>query len=316
VGKKSDKSGAKTKKPAAKPVVKKSTPAKPAAKKPTAKSAPKKPAPKAEAKKPELKKPAPKPEVKKPAPKAEGKKTELKKPALKVEAKKPEIKKPEAKKPEVKKTEVKPAAAPAVDDGKGGRKGITIVQPKPMMKKPKPKLPTLMPPGVKPLLDPKNPMRRPLIPSGPNAKAQVPLGMQGSDSGTVERVTGKSPFGKKELEKYREMLLRKRSELLGDISTMENQALQGGSGSLSHTPQHIAEQGSETYDQALALDLAAADRKLLKEIEDAIKRIDAGTYGICELTGKPIKAERLDELPWARYTIEAAREIERRSMRV
>ncbi len=43
--------------------------------------------------------------------------------------------------------------------------------------------------------------------------------------------------------------------------------------------------------------------------------IDNGTYGICELTGKPIKAERLEELPWARYSIEAARELERRSMR-
>lgn len=313
MGKKSEKSGAKAKKPAAKPVVKKS---------PAPKPAPKKSAPKPAAKKPEAsKKPAAKveakkPELKKPLAKVEASKPEAKKPAAKVEAKKPEAKKVEAKKPEVKKPEVKPAAAPAPDESKSGRKGITIVQPKPMLKKPKPKLPTLMPPGVKPLLDPKNPLRRPLIPSGPNAKAQVPLGMQGSDSGTVERVTGKSPFGKKELEKYREMLLRKRSELLGDISAMEDQALQGGSGSLSHTPQHIAEQGSETYDQALALDLAAADRKLLKEIEDAIKRIDAGTYGICELTGKPIKAERLDELPWARYTIEAARELERRSMRV
>ena len=59
----------------------------------------------------------------------------------------------------------------------------------------------------------------------------------------------------------------------------------------------------------LALDLAAADRKLIKEIDDAIKRVDNGTFGICELTGKPIKAERLEELPWARYTIEAAREL-------
>ncbi|MDX2017527.1 MAG: TraR/DksA C4-type zinc finger protein [Planctomycetota bacterium] len=307
---------AKAKKPAAKSVVKKSTAPKPAAKKPASKPAAKKPAAKVEAKKapvkPEAKKPTAKVEAKKPAAKPEAPKADAKK----LDAKKPELKKPEVKKPEVKKPEVKPAAAPAPDESKSGRKGITIVQPKPMMKKPKPKLPTLMPPGVKPLLDPKNPLRRPLIPSGPNAKAQVPLGMQGSDAGTVERMTGKSPFAKKELDKYREMLQRKRSELLGDITAMEDQALQGGSGSLSHTPQHIAEQGSETYDQALALDLAAADRKLLKEIEDAIKRIDAGTYGICELTGKPIKAERLDELPWARYTIEAARELERRSMRI
>ena len=96
---------------------------------------------------------------------------------------------------------------------------------------------------------------------------------------------------------------------------METQALRSQSGSLSNMPSHLAEQGSEAYDQSLSLDLAAADRKLIKEIDDALKRIAEGTFGICELTGKPIKLERLEELPWARYSIEAARELERQSMR-
>jgi RNA polymerase-binding transcription factor DksA len=77
----------------------------------------------------------------------------------------------------------------------------------------------------------------------------------------------------------------------------------------------MAEQGSENYEQTLSLDLAAADRKLIREIDDALKRIDDGTFGICEHSGKPIKLERLEELPWARYSIEAARELERLSMR-
>jgi len=127
-------------------------------------------------------------------------------------------------------------------------------------------------------------------------------------------VAMKSPFGKKELTSFRQLLLRKRAELVGDISQMEREALQG-SGALLNMPQHMAEQGADTYDTTLSLDLAAADRKLIKEIDDAIARIDKGTYGICELTGKAIKVERLEELPWARYSIEAARELERRSMR-
>jgi len=131
----------------------------------------------------------------------------------------------------------------------------------------------------------------------------------GSDS-TKPR---KSPFDKRQLAKFRAILLRKRAELVGDIATMENEALMGSSGSLSHLPQHMAEQGSDAYGQSLSLDLAAADRRLIKEIDDALARIDQGTYGICELTGKPIKAERLEELPWARYSIEAARELERRA---
>jgi RNA polymerase-binding protein DksA len=206
--------------------------------------------------------------------------------------------------------------APAVGkDGKPIRKGITIVSPKPM-KRPRPKpVPITMPAGMGQLFGKGNSTRKPLIPSGPHATPLRPLGMQKVGEAEAERPAHKSPFGKKDLEKFKAILLRKRAELVGDVSTMENEALKGESGSLSNLPQHIAEQGSEAYEQSLALDLAAADRKLIKEIDDALKRIEDGTYGVCELTGKPIKAERLEELPWARYSIEAARELERRSMR-
>lgn len=205
------------------------------------------------------------------------------------------------------------AANGAADPKKTARKGITIVTPKPA-KKPKPKPTSVVPPGMGQLLGAGGPARKPLIPSGPNAKPQIPLGSQ-LDDGDKPGSSHKSPFGKKDLLRFRSILLRKRAELIGDVSMMESEALKGESGSLSNLPQHIAEQGSEAYEQSLSLDLAAADRKLIKEIDDAIKRIDEGTYGICELTGKPIKAERLEELPWARYSIEAARELERRSMR-
>ncbi|MEY3231608.1 MAG: ral stress protein, partial [Planctomycetota bacterium] len=169
--------------------------------------------------------------------------------------------------------------------------------------------------GMGRLLDPKGPARKPLIPSGPKAQAMRPLGAHGGEVAEVAKVESKCPFNKRELERYRQMLLRKRGELVGDISTMENEALRGQSGALSNSPNHMAEQGSEAYDQALSLDLAAADRKLIREIDDALVRITEGTYGLCQLTGKPIKAERLEELPWARYSIEAAREMERQSMR-
>lgn len=202
------------------------------------------------------------------------------------------------------------AAAAASKTSKSGRKGITIVTPKPP-RKPKPAKPVisvaalagqLLPPGAK---------RKPLIPSGPKAPPRVEWGVPAD--GTGEAV--KSPMGKKELAKFRAILLAKRAELVGDVSTMESEALMGHGGDLSHTPQHMAEQGTDTYEQTLSLDLAAADRKLIREIEDALKRIDNGTYGICELTRQPIRSERLEELPWTRYSIEAARELERRSMR-
>lgn len=211
----------------------------------------------------------------------------------------------------------KAAVAKAEEDAKAGRKGITIVTPKPVKKMPpKPTPIGPVPMSLGRLMDPTNPPRRPLIPSGPKAAATRPLGAQGADGTTLQPVKGKTPFAKRELDRYREMLLTKRAQLVGDVRTMESQALQGDSGSLSSTPQHMAEQGSETYDQSLSLDLAEKDRKLIREIDDALTRIEQGTYGICEISGKPIKHERLEELPWARCTIEAQRELERLRMRV
>ena len=121
----------------------------------------------------------------------------------------------------------------------------------------------------------------------------------------------KTPFRKRELDKFKEILRLKRAQVTGDVTDMETEALIGrGSGSLSKLPQHMADAGSDTYDQSLNLDLAAGQRKLLKEIDDALMRIENKTYGICELLGKPISKERLENTPWARYSIEGARRKE------
>jgi RNA polymerase-binding transcription factor DksA len=205
------------------------------------------------------------------------------------------------------------AAAPAAA---AAAKPAPANQPPRPIKRPKAPPPvTQMPPGMGRLMDPKNPIRKPLIPSGPKAAAMRPLGAHGHEQPEPAKIDGKSPFNKRELERYRLMLVRKRAELVGDVHTMESEALRGQSGSMSNSPNHMAEQGSEAYDQALSLDLAAADRKLIREIDDALERIKDGTYGLCQMTGNPIKPDRLEELPWARYSIEAARELERQAMR-
>ncbi|MHC4975613.1 MAG: TraR/DksA family transcriptional regulator [Planctomycetota bacterium] len=120
----------------------------------------------------------------------------------------------------------------------------------------------------------------------------------------------KSPFNKRQLDKYRAVLLIKRAQVLGDVTDMEGEALGRGDSELSSLPQHLADQGSDEYDQSLALGLAASQRALLTEIDDAIGRIDKKIYGICEMTGVSIKQERLDETPWARYSVEGARQAD------
>jgi DnaK suppressor protein len=208
------------------------------------------------------------------------------------------------------------AAAPAVGGDKGGgdkgRKGITIVQPK-TVRKPRVKPSPMVEIGGLP--SPKPISRTPLIPSGAKAANKVPLGSHGEQH-AAEKPVLKTVMNKKDLQRFRMLLVKKKAELVGDVSKMEHEALRNESGSLSNMPQHMADQGSETYDQSLALEIAATDRRLVKEIDDAIGRIDAGTYGMCEITGKPISPARLEELPWARHSIEAARELERRSMRL
>lgn len=139
--------------------------------------------------------------------------------------------------------------------------------------------------------------------------------VRGAASGPREelrkyRKLSKSPFKGPQLDEFRRMLLEKRAQLVGDVTSMENEALGGDGGSLSHLPQHMADQGSDTFEQSLNLDLAASQRGLLKEIDDALERMEKNVYGICELLGKPIKIERLRNTPWARFSIEAARLLE------
>ena len=261
------------------------------------------------------KKGAPKPASKAPAP-AKPASTPAKTDAKPPRRKSADTKQPDKKSPPPKADDKKPAAkdAPSPEDAakaaedakKAGRKGITIVSDKPMRKpRANPPAAKFPPPGPR-LLGPGAPARRPLIVSGPTA----PRRAAEEDYSDVKR--RKTPLTKKQLDTYRAILLAKRTELIGDVQQMESDALRSSSGSLSNTPQHLAEQGSDSADQSLNLNLAAADRRLIKEIDAALARIADKTYGLCELTGEPINPDRLDELPWARYSIEAARQLESR----
>ncbi len=122
----------------------------------------------------------------------------------------------------------------------------------------------------------------------------------------------KSPLTKRELAHFRRLLLEKRAEVIGDVSAMEQEALRSDrGGSLSSLTQHMADQGSDEYEQSLALGLAESQRKLLKEIDEALERIDQGVYGVCEVLGVAIPKERLEARPWAKTSLEGARLLDR-----
>ena len=120
-------------------------------------------------------------------------------------------------------------------------------------------------------------------------------------------------FSSKDLEHFRDMLFAKRRELVGDMSAMEREALRTSGGTnLSTLPIHMADMGTDNYEQEFTLGLVEKDRNLLKEINSALAKIMNGTYGLCEGTGKPIGRPRLEAAPWARFSIEWARQLERR----
>ncbi len=120
-------------------------------------------------------------------------------------------------------------------------------------------------------------------------------------------------FTPRELELFRDQLLAKRREIVGDMSSMEREALRSSSGSnLSNLPLHMADMGTDNYEQEFTLGLMEKDRKLLRDLNDGLAKIQNGTFGICEGTGKPIGRARLEAQPWARYSIEYARKLERR----
>jgi len=73
---------------------------------------------------------------------------------------------------------------------------------------------------------------------------------------------------------------------------------------------HMADAGTDTYDRDFALGMLSYEQDAVYEIEEAINRIQSGTYGKCELTGKPIEAARLDAIPWARFSATAEKQLE------
>lgn len=123
----------------------------------------------------------------------------------------------------------------------------------------------------------------------------------------------KSRLSAEEVEEFKQVLMIKRAELQGDIETLNKlqKNRQESAGDLSTVPFHPADAGSDTFEQDFAIGLMDNEQSLLKEINQALGRINDGTYGICVATHKPITKTRLQATPWAKFCIEYARLLEK-----
>ncbi|MBW3539886.1 MAG: TraR/DksA C4-type zinc finger protein [Planctomycetes bacterium] len=125
------------------------------------------------------------------------------------------------------------------------------------------------------------------------------------------------------MDEFKARLLELRARIRGDVQQLTDGALdRGGAGGDTRSPTHIAELGTEAYDQDFALRVAESDQSVLEEIEGALKRVDAGTFGLCERCleeGKPpskaaIPRARLKAIPYARVCIGCQRKLEELSL--
>ncbi len=124
----------------------------------------------------------------------------------------------------------------------------------------------------------------------------------------------KRRFKRKDLKLFRQLLLQRRAQLAGTFEHFRGDALNGVSkrdGDLSSLPSECAELGTAIFDQEIALDLLRNGADAIGRIDQAIERIDAGTFGICEECGCPIPKMRLKALPFATLCVKC-REAEER----
>ena len=106
--------------------------------------------------------------------------------------------------------------------------------------------------------------------------------------------------------KQRQRLLKLREHILKEVQQLKAEACE----EVPNYSMHMADAATDSFDRDLVLGLASFEQEGLYEIDAALKRLEDGSYGVCELTGKPIPWERLEAIPWTRFSLEAENQLE------
>ena len=117
-------------------------------------------------------------------------------------------------------------------------------------------------------------------------------------------------FTRDELGLLRDTLQGLRARLRGDLDQMTDEALRrdnnGGTGNLSNVPLHMADLGTDNYDQEFTLGLIENEQSTLELVNEALSRMEQGSYGLCVECSEPISKPRLQAIPYARHCIRCA----------
>ncbi len=123
----------------------------------------------------------------------------------------------------------------------------------------------------------------------------------------------KGGLSKAELNEFKALLLLRKKVLQGDVKTLEDEGCKKGTdaaGDLSTLPMHLADLGTDSFEQDITLGLMENESGELHEIEEALDRIKDGSFGLCESCKKKIPKERLKAIPYARLCVNCKKKEE------
>ena len=138
-----------------------------------------------------------------------------------------------------------------------------------------------------------------------DATSSIPVIMS-SGGPLTGNIAKNKHFTQRQLKEQLRRLIELRERVTGEIISINRD-------SLNHTEPDpsLSDQGTDTFDREFALNQLSNEQDVLFEIDEAIRRLENGTYGICEMTEEPINIERLEALPYVRYSVQAQSELER-----
>jgi len=126
----------------------------------------------------------------------------------------------------------------------------------------------------------------------------------------------KNKYGRKELSEFKKIVLKRKEEVLDDIKHISEDTLKKSqkeaSGDISGYTYHMADVATDNYDREFSLGLASNERKVIYELDDALKKIEDGTFGICEDCKSLIAKNRIKAVPNARLCVKCQQKREKR----
>ena len=125
-------------------------------------------------------------------------------------------------------------------------------------------------------------------------------------------------LSKEQLKYFRQLLITERAKFLSELKAIVQESSKSpreASGDLSGYTVHMADMAADTYEREMNVNIASSEQEILYQIDDALKRIDDGTFGVCQSCNKSITMSRLKAVPYASLCIECQRAKEQKSKR-